>query len=153
MIEWCKIKGQQFELSKHVVADEGGRPRVYVTWDEAAAKAASLGGRLPLEWELAAAESRLAYYQDPAYPLPELPRVDDPRLPVSDNGVVGLTGLVYCWCADTRGAYRVYRGGSWYSGASLARLAGRDWGTPSFRNDYLGFRLARDTPSPDRGEE
>jgi formylglycine-generating enzyme required for sulfatase activity len=43
------------------------------------------------------------------------------------------------------GAGRVVRGGGWYFSPAYARVANRYWNDPSFRFDYLGFRLARDT--------
>jgi formylglycine-generating enzyme required for sulfatase activity len=39
------------------------------------------------------------------------------------------------------GSARVIRGGSWDSGARSCRSAYRFDGAPSYRNDYLGFRL------------
>jgi formylglycine-generating enzyme required for sulfatase activity len=41
------------------------------------------------------------------------------------------------------GFYRVVRGGSWSSDAGLCRSASRYNHEPSYRLDYLGFRLAR----------
>ena len=45
-------------------------------------------------------------------------------------------------CADH--ARRVYRGGGWFHAPAFARVAFRDWGGPSYRDVYLGFRLVRD---------
>ncbi len=48
---------------------------------------------------------------------------------------------------DPKGAIgatsRVYRGGSWYNGASYNRATNRDYDNPSNRDRNLGFRLAR----------
>jgi formylglycine-generating enzyme required for sulfatase activity len=41
------------------------------------------------------------------------------------------------------GSYRVFRGGSWSNVAVNCRSAFRDWDVPSFRLNYLGFRLSR----------
>jgi formylglycine-generating enzyme required for sulfatase activity len=55
----------------------------------------------------------------------------------------------YAWGAQTdpmgagSGSRRVYRGGSWNSGAQFLRSANRDYSTPVLRNSYSGFRLAR----------
>lgn len=44
--------------------------------------------------------------------------------------------------------YAVTRGGSWFSTARYARLAGRSLTHPSMRNNALGFRLARSVAAP-----
>ena len=41
------------------------------------------------------------------------------------------------------GAYRVYRGGSWYGYPRYCRAASRHGNSPGYRSYYLGFRLAR----------
>ncbi len=38
---------------------------------------------------------------------------------------------------------RVFRGGCWYSTASLCRSADRYWNEPGLRSNGLGFRPAR----------
>ena len=40
------------------------------------------------------------------------------------------------------GSYRVFRGGSWYYNASGCRSAYRNYGDPSYRGYYFGFRIA-----------
>ena len=70
-----------------------------------------------------------------------------------------MHGGVYEWCQDwygaypsgsamdptgaTSGSYRVLRGGSWFSLARHCRSASRNWLTPGFRINYLGFRVLR----------
>lgn len=44
------------------------------------------------------------------------------------------------------GKYRIIRGGSWANGPLRARSANRDWDTPSYRHDTVGFRCAMDVP-------
>jgi len=39
---------------------------------------------------------------------------------------------------------RVRRGGSWYNNTRYCRAASRYWNAPDFRDDHLGFRVARD---------
>ena len=68
-----------------------------------------------------------------------------------------MHGLVYEWCADgertytdqdetdpvgpTAGAFRVSRGGSFFSDPRFCRAAFRVGDAPSFRFDRFGFRV------------
>lgn len=73
-------------------------------------------------------------------------------------GLYDMLGNVLEWCADSprsypvdgttedpvgEGASRVFRGGSWGFSARALRAAFRFAHRPGFRNDFLGFRLAR----------
>jgi formylglycine-generating enzyme required for sulfatase activity len=46
-------------------------------------------------------------------------------------------------CTSCSGSYRVYRGGYWYSNASISHVSYRGFITPSNRNYYCGFRVVR----------
>jgi formylglycine-generating enzyme required for sulfatase activity len=47
------------------------------------------------------------------------------------------------WINESRGSFRVIRGGSWYVDARYCRSASRGLIRPGDRNDFVGFRLSR----------
>jgi formylglycine-generating enzyme required for sulfatase activity/energy-coupling factor transporter ATP-binding protein EcfA2 len=115
--------------------------------------------RLPtgLEWERAArgTDGRVYPWGDDE-PRPDLANYDGltggttavGAYPAgcADGGIADLAGNVWEWSADTDGAFRFFRGGSWGGDVRDCRSAYRGAGLPGGRRGYVGFRCARAQP-------
>ena len=138
-------------------------PVVGVTWFEAKAYAAWVGGDLPTqaEWEWAAtggdtsveyatASGALAggaaYFGvrlDEGAPAPNL------AYPANRLGFYGMCGNTWDWCSDGDGPHRIIRGGGYMDAARFCKTRAAYRNAPIDRDCSVGFRIravARATP-------
>jgi formylglycine-generating enzyme len=156
----------------------GNRPVINITWHDAAAFAAWMGGRLPTEaeWEYACrAGSHTTYNIGDVITTNQANFNGTKPNNGAESGeyrrqtmVVGsfapnawglydMHGNVWEWCSDwygpyastpqtnpqgpSKGAGKVFRGGGWYSGATVLRSARRYNLNPDFAYSFVGFRI------------
>jgi formylglycine-generating enzyme required for sulfatase activity len=143
--------------------DEEDQDTWTVSWNQSAN-----GYRLPTEaeWEYACRAGTTTAYNTGGSITKSQANYDDGTGTVEVDsfdangfGIYNMHGNVYEWCWDwygtyptdgttnpagpDTGAYRVIRGGSWNINAQYLRSAYRDYDTPSYQVNFIGFRLAR----------
>jgi hypothetical protein len=130
-------------------------PVTGVTWFEAAAFAAWVGGSLPEEPEWVAAarggesgrrfatssgviNHEVAYFGQPfarSAPVPVTAHAANPE------GYFGLCGNTWDWCASARGSHRAIRGGGWMDAAPFCTIGSAYRNAPIDRDCCVGFRI------------
>ena len=153
-------------------SSEPEQPVVCVSWDDAAAYAKWLGGRLPTEaeWEYACRAGSTTKYccgdgqselGDYAWNGTNSNNQTHQVGQKKSNawGLYDMHGNAWEWCNDWYGGYanlaavdptgpsagseRVSRGGCWRYDAGFCRSAYRGHIEPGYRDPYLGFRVSR----------
>ncbi len=142
-------------------AGKGNYPVLLVTWDEAQAYCAWVGGRLPTqqEWERAArgTDGRRYPWGDTFDPLLANTRESGLGSPTpvgiftagqSPDGLYDMAGNVWEWTSDEqREDIKIIRGGAWNFPADSAQTFAHEISRPGNRANCIGFRVAFD-PEP-----
>jgi tetratricopeptide (TPR) repeat protein len=142
-VKFKDYRNQLVEKDNWVVDDasDGYRLPAELEWEYSCRAGSST------DWSIGSDEGLLTSYCQ-RYPS-ERTALSGDKLP-NAWGFHDMHGNVWEWCEDrydSEGSGRVIRGGCWRTDSAYCRSANRDWGTPDFRADYLGFRVALSSPS------
>ncbi|MCL2808715.1 MAG: formylglycine-generating enzyme family protein [Treponema sp.] len=169
-IDYCNRRSQRegltpaYTITNRVPATGNPITSATVTWNRNAN-----GYRLPTEaeWEYACRAGTTTAYNtgntitsnNANFNYNRSTTTNVGSFPPNQWGLFDMHGNVWEWCWDWYGDYsfvnttdpmgassgsdRVLRGGSWLLSAADLRSAGRDYDTPSNRNNIYGFRLVR----------
>lgn len=130
-------------------------PVTGITWFEAQAYAAWVGGELPHEtdWEWAATAGKALHpYATQSGTLTSDEAVFNRTFvggapasvvccPPNPFGFFGLCGNVWEWCADSWGGHRALRGGGYMDSARFCHVTARYRNAPIDRDCCVGFRV------------
>jgi formylglycine-generating enzyme len=158
---WVRRPGWSY-LSPSGQSAGDREPAVHVTWAEARAYCASVGGRLPTvaEWR------RAAYTELRGQPTDGFERGRTYVYPVGDrpegmnnnrrrhaqvgstkrgvNSLYDMGGNVWEWMEDRQGEDALTAGGSWWYGPEQTKADAVQWKAATFFAVYIGFRCAYD---------
>jgi formylglycine-generating enzyme required for sulfatase activity len=172
LVDGRRVRIAPFFLQRHEVTNDeyrrfdpthdagapGDHPVTNVTWYEAMAYAAWLGGSLPTEaeWELAArGKNGRIYPWGNAEPTPARANFNwgarEPApAPVGSHpegatpeGIHDLAGNVWEWCRDGASAnLRILKGGSFFNDERFLTAAPKNFHHPDEGESVVGFRVA-----------
>ena len=150
--QWREVMGTD---QSHFKGDD--RPVECVSWHDALEFCSKTETRLPTEqeWEYAyrAGTNTTWYNGDDESKVGDIAffsgNSGGTTRPVAQKqpnawGLHDMAGNVWEWCSDQLGSYRVFRGGSWNGGASVARAAYRAYSPPDYRSSNIGFRVVKE---------
>jgi formylglycine-generating enzyme len=158
---WVRRTGWNY-FTPYGRSSSNNEPAVHVSWAEARAYCAHVGGRLPsfAEWRVA------AYTEMRDRPSDGFVKGTTYVFPVGDNpegmnnnrrrhvgvgttkrgvnGLYDMGGNAWEWVSDRQGDQALTAGGSWWYGPEQTKAEAAQWKAATFTAVYIGFRCAYD---------